>query len=95
MAKYLIDTNFLARILIKDSEKQLGFILNFIDEVIDKSWYLFVDKSVIFELIYVLSGNIYKLSKLEVRQKIESLLNLECFTFEDSELLLKSIYLFE
>jgi predicted nucleic-acid-binding protein len=56
---------------------------------------LFVDKSVIFELIYVLSGNIYKLSKLEVRQKIESLLNLECFTFEDSELLLKSIYLFE
>ena len=95
MAKYLIDTNFLARILIKDSEKQLGFILNFIDEAIDKSWYLFVDKSVIFELIYVLSGNIYKLSKLEVRQKIESLLNLECFTFEDSELLLKSIYLFE
>ena len=83
MAKYLIDTNFLARILIKDSEKQLGFILNFIDEAIDKSWYLFVDKSVIFELIYVLSGNIYKLSKLEVRQKIESLLNLECFTFED------------
>jgi predicted nucleic-acid-binding protein len=95
MTKYLIDTNFLARILIKDNEKQLGFILNFIDQAIDKSWYLFVDKSVIFELVYVLSGNVYQLPRLEVKQKIQALLDLECFTFDELELLLKSLELYE
>jgi predicted nucleic-acid-binding protein len=94
MTKYIIDTNFLARILIKDSNDQLGFILNFIDEAISKTWYLFVDKSVVFELVYVLSGNIYRLSKHEVKQKIESLLDLECFTFEDQNLLSKSLDLY-
>jgi predicted nucleic-acid-binding protein len=94
MTKHIIDTNFLARILIKDNDNQLDFILNFIDEAVDKSSYLFVDKSIIFELVYVLSGNIYRLSKLEVREKIESLLNLDCFTFEDHKLLLNSTELY-
>ncbi|MEI6728759.1 MAG: PIN domain-containing protein [bacterium] len=94
MEKYLIDTNFIARILIKDSPEQLQIILDFISLAVQNKYLLYVDRSVVFELVYVLSGNIYQLSRQQVKLNIDSLLDLECFTFEDSTLIYKSLELY-
>jgi predicted nucleic-acid-binding protein len=91
MTNFIIDTNFLARILIKDNQSQLDEIMSFIDQAVDNKWFLVVDKSVVFELVFVLSGKIYQLTKIEVKEKINSLLNLKCFTFEDKDLLIQAL----
>lgn len=95
MEKYVIDTNFLARLVIKDSPAQLQKVLVFIDSALDGNWELLVDASVIFELIYVLSGKIYTLKRAEVFEKITALLELNLFTFENQELIEKSLLLYK
>ncbi len=95
MTKHLIDTNFLARILVQDDPKQVQIVLDFIDTSVDKNWELYVDTSVIFELIYVLSGKIYQLTRNEVFDKIIALLDLGCFTFENIKVITKSLDLYQ
>jgi len=95
MPKYLIDTNFLARILIKDNTQQLEQIMDLIDKVVDQNLELFVDTVVIFELVYFLTGKIYQLSRLETVNKINALLDLNCFTFENTNLITQSLTLYQ
>lgn len=95
MIKHLIDTNFLARILIQDDSKQVQIVLDFIDSAVDKNCELYIDTSVIFELIYVLGGKIYQLTRNEVFDKIIALLDLNCFTLENMEVITKSIGLYK
>jgi predicted nucleic-acid-binding protein len=95
MSKYLIDTNFLARILLQDDQKQVQTVLDFIDTSVEKNLEMYIDKTVVFELIYVLSGKIYQLDRQEVFDKITALIDLNCFTFESLEVLLKSLDLYK
>jgi len=91
MTKYILDTNFLARILIQDNSDHVKHVLAVIDSALDKNIELFVDKAVLFELVYVLTGNIYQLTRLEVFNSINSLLELNCFTFENLNTLLPTL----
>lgn len=91
---YLIDTNFLARIIIKDNQLQLQEIFNFIQIAVANNYQLLVDKTVLFELIYVLTGKIYQLNRVELKSKIEELLDLNCFIFEDSEIICEALKLY-
>ena len=91
---HLIDTNFLARLLVQDNSQQLQEVLDFIDKAVTRNDPLVVDKMVVFELVYVLSGKIYQLTKTEVKDKVLELMDLSCFTFEDSHLISKALKLF-
>jgi len=91
MGKYIIDTNLIARILIQDSPEQLSLITKFIEDSVSNNDLLYVDNSVVFELVYILSGNIYQLSRMAVKDKLLSLIELDCFTFDSIYLIEKSL----
>ena len=93
--RYIIDTNFLARILIKDNQSQLTEILDFIDTAIETNSILFVDRLVTFELFFILTGKIYQLNRLEIYEKLTSLLNISCFTFENRNLLEQALEIYK
>jgi predicted nucleic-acid-binding protein len=95
MTKYLLDTNYLARFLIKDNDKQLQIILDLIKKSTVENFDLICDTSTIFELVYVLTGKIYGLSRQEVSLKISELIDLDCFIFLEKIILEQTFNIFE
>jgi predicted nucleic-acid-binding protein len=91
MKKYLLDTNYFARFLIKDNPEQFSKILELITTSGQNGDVLYGDNSSIFELCYVLTGQIYGLSRTEVSTKLIDMLHLSCFIFEDQKILLKTL----
>jgi predicted nucleic-acid-binding protein len=94
MKNYLLDTNYFARFLIKDNEKQFIKIMELIDLASQNGDVLFGDNSSIFELCYVLTGKVYQLKKIEVATKLIELLELGCFIFEDHKILIHALSLY-
>jgi predicted nucleic-acid-binding protein len=91
MKKYLLDTNYFARFLIKDNPEQFSKILELITISGQNGDVLYGDNFSIFELCYVLTGQIYGLSRSEVSTKLIDMLHLGCFVFEDQKILLKTL----
>ncbi len=74
MSKAIIDTNVILRILAKDNGEQCKKALNFIKEASSKGKSLYLPAIVIMEIVWVLESY-YKLSKKEVRNRLEPILN--------------------
>ena len=87
MTKHLLDTNYLARFLIKDNDKQLQIILDLIAETNNENIELICDSSIIFELVYVLTGKVYQLTRQQVCETLQELLDLDCFLFPEKTIL--------
>jgi predicted nucleic-acid-binding protein len=94
MKKYLLDTNYFARLLIKDNDEQFTKIIELIDLAGQNGDVLYGDNSSIFELCYVLTGQVYQLMRAEVAIKLTQLLDLGCFAFEDKNILIQALNIY-
>lgn len=94
MKKYLLDTNYFARFLIKDNPVQFSKILELITISESNGDILYGDNSSIFELCYVLTGQIYGLPRAEVSAKLTEMLDLGCFVFDDYAILIQALEIY-
>jgi predicted nucleic acid-binding protein len=92
--KYILDTNFILRLLVKDNEVQLQEIVTFIEKTVSKNEIMLIDKSVFFELCFVLTGKIYQLSRSQFNSKIQEIIDLNCFEFEDFKIIIETLKIY-
>jgi predicted nucleic acid-binding protein len=90
----LIDTNVLLRIILKDDPKQLAQITDLLEQAEAGKVNLYCKTISIFEIIFVLSGKIYELEKVEVVEIMQTLLNISVISFEKIEILNESLNIY-
>jgi predicted nucleic-acid-binding protein len=84
MTDKFLDTNCLARLILKDNLEQHNSIVELITQASRDGFYLHINVQVIIELIYVLS-KIYSVKKSDIVDSIENILNsttIQCNDFE-------------
>lgn len=86
MKKYLIDTNVLLRLILKDDLNQLKKIQNLLIEVESEKVKLYCASISLFETAFILMGKMYNLSKPKTAQILQTLLKLKVIEFQDLEI---------
>ncbi|GMT49453.1 MAG: hypothetical protein IEMM0008_0992 [bacterium] len=94
MTKAILDTNIFLRILIRDDKKKAKESLSLIETALDKNLSLYVPSIVILEIVFVLERQ-YKLSKTEIKDIIEPILNTTQLKIEKKDLLQRALELYE
>ncbi|MDB9519630.1 type II toxin-antitoxin system VapC family toxin [Roseofilum reptotaenium CS-1145] len=82
-----LDTNILVRYLTKDDEKQWQKAV----ELIGQNQPCFIANIVLCELVWVLRGQNYGLTKDEIIQALESMLHSAAFEFENRSTIAQAI----
>ncbi len=84
-----LDTNVVVRYLTKDDKTQWQKAV----DIISKSESCFICNIVLCELLWVLRGNPYKYSQLEIMETLELMLRSPKFEFEDKSIIYQAINL--
>ncbi len=83
MISYLLDTNVLLRLILKDEQSQLAKIQDLLEQSESQKVKLFCSGISIFEIVFVLMGKTYNLDKIQTVKVISTLLKLKVIEFED------------
>jgi predicted nucleic-acid-binding protein len=90
----LIDANVLLRIILKDDPKQLTQITDLLEQAELSKVNLYCKTISIFEIIFVLSGKVYELEKVEIVKIIQTLLTISVISFEKIEILIEALNIY-
>lgn len=82
-SKFIVDTNILVRIIVKDDEKQHPYIESLIERVDQGELSLFIPTMVIAECCWVLKS-VYKVSKSVISECLRDLLDSEGVDIEET-----------
>ncbi len=85
-----IDTNILVRYLVQDDAKQGEIAANYFETLKSQGETCFINHIVLCELVWVLRA-VYKLSRDEIINTLESVLKTDIFEFENKDAIWKSI----
>lgn len=86
-----VDTNILVRYLTKDDEKQWQQAT----VIIERGEQCFVANIVLCELVWVLQGNPYQLSREEISNAIDLMLQCSVFELENSSVVYQALQRFK
>lgn len=90
MKKYLVDTNFILRFLLKDNVKQARQARDFLHKAKQKTITIYVPLLAFVEVVFILT-KLYKFSRVEVSEKLTYLAELPYLDIEKRELLIKAL----
>lgn len=90
----LVDTNIILRFLTRDDRKKAEKCYRLFQRAVKGEEELFISDLAIAETIWVLE-KAYKLSKSDIRQKIEAILNTQNLIFQNLEILEEAIVLYD
>jgi predicted nucleic-acid-binding protein len=90
----LLDTNVIIRFLTRDDKKKAEKCRELFEAAVKGKIKLFITDLTIAEVVWVLE-KIYKLTKREIRLNIETILNTLNLTFQNKNIILESIVLYD
>ncbi|HEX6099379.1 MAG TPA: type II toxin-antitoxin system VapC family toxin [Thermoanaerobaculia bacterium] len=85
-----VDTNVLVRYLTHDDPVQVRRVDAFLTETMEKNEQLYVDDTVLCEVVWVLRA-MYRFEKLEIADALDEVLGTALFSFEDRALLRRAV----
>lgn len=91
---YLLDTNVILRLILKDNLEQYQQIIKLLEQSESGKLKLYCSSISIFETAFVLLGPTYKTEKTETIKILETVLNLKPIDFEKEEVLFESLNIF-
>ena len=94
MESYIVDTNFFLRFLLKDDLKQYKEVERLFKKAKKGKAKIIVAQIVLFEISFIL-GNYYKLSRVDIIEKLDSLLNTPYLVVEEKRCFINSLKIYE
>lgn len=94
MINYIVDTNVILRLILKDDEKLYQEAKNFFKKAKNKEIQITIIPEIIFELDYVLRG-FYKLQKIETAIILLKIIKTPYLKIEKREILIEALYRYQ